>query len=170
MRDLTKEEYQDLVVYEITRLDGAWFRFVSEKIGMEAAVDIDAKVWQDWMMRVTRKIKKVLEVEGTTYDAIRDYLPKIEEIQGRMMGIEGELIVEDEKLISRVNHCEYWENIKKAGLDQFAEAGIMCSKVHEAGYRGIMEGVLPGTKYELKHTRRIPDGSPCCEVIIHIHP
>ena len=81
MRDLTENEYQDLVAYGITRLDGAWFRFVSKNIGMEEAVDIDAQVWQDWFMRVTRKIKRLLKIEGTTYNEIRNFMPKIIEIK-----------------------------------------------------------------------------------------
>ena len=84
------------------------------------------------------------------------------------MGIKGEAITEHEKIILRVNYCEYWENIKKAGLDQFAEAGIMYSKVHIAGVKGIMEGFLPGTKFEYKHTQRIPEGAPCCEVEVNL--
>ena len=107
MRDLTDEEYQDLVVYGITRLDGAWFRFVSENIGMEEAVEIDAQVWQDWLMRIVRKIKRLLKIEGTLYEEIRDDFPKIMEIQGKLMGIKGEIITEDEKIISRVDYYEY---------------------------------------------------------------
>jgi hypothetical protein len=44
---------KELVNYAIIRLDGAWFRFVMQKYGIEDAVELDAEVWRDWTMRVS---------------------------------------------------------------------------------------------------------------------
>ena len=40
LTDFSKE----LVNYAIIRLDGAWFRFVMQKYGVEEVVEIDAEV------------------------------------------------------------------------------------------------------------------------------
>ena len=47
---------KELVNYAIIRLDGAWFRFVMQKYGVEDAVELDAEVWRDLTMRVSWQV------------------------------------------------------------------------------------------------------------------
>ena len=89
MTDFSKE----LVNYAIIRLDGAWFRFVMQKYGVEDAVEIDAEVQRDWTMRVTWQIKKVVgiprESQYTSIESIFSALEKVGEISGDLMGFQG---------------------------------------------------------------------------------
>jgi hypothetical protein len=170
LSELSYDEFRELVKYAISRLDGAWFRAVAEKYGIPEAVDLDVKVWEDLTERVARKIKKTLKSEGKGIESVGVVIPKIIEVWGELMGSKGEILFAENKVISRVSQCGYWENIKKAGFGKFAEAGLMCSRVHVAGYTGLFRGAFPDLKFEFTHSKRIPSGDPCCEMIIRIIP
>ncbi len=161
---------QELVNYAIIRLDGAWFRFVMEKYGVEEAVEIDAEVWRDYSMRIAWQAKKHLGIprdqQFESIEEMYEALVKVSKFYGDLMGFVGTNQLDGEKIISQVSDCKYWDSIKKAGFDQFAEAGILCSKVHTAGYEGMLEGLFPDIKFKLSHTESIPKGNSCCEVII----
>jgi hypothetical protein len=161
---------KELVNYAIIRLDGAWFRFVMQKYGIEDAVELDAEVWRDWTMRVSWQIKKMVGIprdhQFTSIEEIFEALDKVSKISGELMGFHGEVSLEESTIISKISNCQYWESIKKAGFDQFAEAGLLCSKVHTAGYEGLLEGVFPDISFNISHTKSIPSGSSCCEVVI----
>lgn len=172
MSDLSYDKFREVVKYAITRLDGAWFRAIAGKYGIPEAVDFDAEVMEDWMERMARKIKKTLKLEGKDTESVRDVLPKISEVWAQLVGFKVEILFAEkgDLVISRVTQCEFWENIKKAGFETFAETGEMCARAHIAGYRGLFKGAFPGLKFEFEHTKRIPEGDPCCEVIIKVIP
>ena len=170
LSELSHDEFREVVKYTLSRLYGAWFRAVAKKYGIPEAVDLDVEVWNDLFDRLARKIKKTLKLEGKGIEFVRDAYPKISEVLGELMGLKGEIVFAKNKVISRVAQCEYWENIKKAGFDKFAEAGIMCSRIHVAGYTGLLKGAFPDLKFKFTHTKRIPSGNPYCEMIIKILP
>ncbi len=123
---------------------------------------------EDWLERMARKIKKTLKLEGKGIEFVRDAFPKISKVWAELTGSRGEAIFAENKVISRVTQCEFWENIKKAGFDKSAEAGLMCSKAHVAGHRGLFRGAFPDLKFKFTHSKRIPDGDPYCEMIMEI--
>jgi len=170
LSELSYDEFREVVRYAISRLDGAWFRAVAEKYGIPEAADLDVKVWEDFNERLARKIKKALKLEGKGIEFLRDAIPKISEVGGELLGFKIETIFAENKIISRMSQCELWENIRKAGFDKFAEAGLLCSRVHVAGYRGLFKGASPDLKFKFTHSKRIPDGDPYCEMIIKIIP
>jgi len=170
LSELSYDEFREVVRYAISRLDGAWFRAVAEKYGIPEAADLDVKVWEDFNERLARKIKKALKLEGKGIEFLRDAIPKISEVGGELLGFKIETIFAENKIISRMSQCELWENIRKAGFDKFAEAGLLCSRVHVAGYRGLFKGAFPDLKFKFTHSKRIPDGDPYCEMIIKIIP
>lgn len=161
---------KELANYAFIRLDGAWFRFVMEKYGLEDAVELDIKVWRDWSMRVSRKIKKILGIprdqQYTSIESIFNVLEEVSSLQEDLMGFKGEAKLGEKTIILRISNCQYWESIKKAGFDEFAEAGKLCSKVHEGAYEGLLKGLFPDITFKITHEKRIPSGSPFCEVII----
>ena len=170
LSELSYDELRKLARYAISRLDGAWFRAVAEKYGIPEAVDLDVKVWEDFTERIGKKIKNTLKLEGKGIEFFRYASPKVTEVWAELTGFKIETLVAKNKIISRFIQCDYWENIKKAGFGQFAEAGLMCSKVHVAGYKGLCKGAFPDLNFKLTHTKRIPDGDPYCEMTIEITP
>lgn len=168
MSELSYDEFREIAVYAISRLDGAWFRAVAEKYGIPEAVDLDVEAWEDLVERLARMIKKTLKLEGKGIEFVRNAFPKISEVWAELLGSKGEVVFAENKVISRVTRCQYWENIKKAGFDEFAETGLMCSRVHVASYIGLFKGVFPDLKCEFTHTKRIPNGDPYCEMTIKI--
>lgn len=165
---LSYDELLEVAKYAILRLDGAWFRAVAEKYGIPEASDLDVKVWEDLAERLARQIKKTMKLEGKGIEFVRDAFPKIFEVGAELMGIKIETMFAGNKIISRMSQCEFWENIRKAGFDKFAEAGLLCSRVHVAGYKGLFKGAYPDLKFKFTHSKRIPDGDPYCEMIIEI--
>lgn len=165
-KQISAEEFRKIATYAITRLDGAWFRAAAGKIGITEAIDLEPIVWEDWATRVARRIKKGLNLEGSGMTFVREALPHIGQVFTELAGFRPEEQFDDNRIVSRVVQCEYWENLKKAGFGQFAEAGLLCSKVHLAAYRGVFKGAFPDMQFEFTHTKRIPDGDPYCEVII----
>jgi len=168
LSELSYDEFREVVRYAISRLDGAWFRVVAEKYGIPEAADLDVKVWEDFNERMARKIKKTLKLEGKGIEFVRDAIPKISEVWAELVGFKVETIFTENKIISRISQCELWENIRKAGFDKFAETGLMCSRVHVAGFMGLFKGAFPDLKFKFTHSKRIPDGDPYCETIIEI--
>ena len=170
LSELSYDDFRELARYVISRLDGAWYRIVAAKCGIPEAVDSDVKVWEDLMERVVRHIKKTLKLEGKGIEFVRQAFPKIAKVFGELRETKIETAFAENKIISRLSQCEYWEGIKKAGFGQFAEAGLMCSRAHVAGYKGLCKGAFPDMNFKLTHTKRIPDGDPYCEMIIEIIP
>ncbi len=164
---LTYEEFIDLAKYAISRLDGAWVRVIGAKHGMDDAAALDVEAWEDWMERVAKVIRKKLHLDGRGVEAMQEDFPRVGVVLGALLGNTSEMeFPPDGSVINRITQCEFWEGIKKAGFDQFAKAGMLCANVHVAGYKGMLKGLYPGQKFEITHTKRIPDGAPCCEVVI----
>jgi len=163
------DEFREIARYALSRLDGSWFRAVAARHGMEDAAAVDVEVTRDYMERLGRLIKKKLGLEGRGIESIQEDLPRIGAIINDLNGNEGEIeFSSDGTIIARITNCKFWENIKKAGFDQFAQSGLMCSKVHVAAHEGFLKGIYPDQTFEVTHTKRIPDGEPCCEVTIKV--
>ena len=165
------DEFREIARYALTRLDGSWFRIAAAHHGMEEATAMDVEVSRDYHERLGRMIKKKLDLEGRGIESIQEDLPRIGAIINDLNGNEGEIeFPSDDTIFGRITNCKFWDNIKKAGFDQFAQSGLMCSNVHVASYEGILKGLYPDQTFEVTHTKRIPDGDPCCEVTIKIIP
>jgi hypothetical protein len=94
----------------------------------------------------------------TSIKEIFDALDKVGQISGELMGFQGELSLVEGRFVSKISNCQYWKSIKKAGFDQFAEAGLLCSKVHTPGYEGLLERVFPDISFNISHTTSISSG------------
>src|SRR3990172_8398074 len=45
-------------------VDGLWFTLVEDKYGLEAALDLDLKMWKQHALIEARRIKKYMSIEG----------------------------------------------------------------------------------------------------------
>ena len=165
---MEKEELKKLSRYAISRLDGAWFRFVEKKYGIEATYEIDTAVMEDWLMRMARYAKKILKLEDFSLDSYFDTVCKCDEALSELFASEGEIEFIDNKIISRTTHCGQWEGIQKAGFTDYAKAGKMCSEAHIAVHKGMLKGLFPDQEFKITLPKRIPAGDDCCEIIIEL--
>ncbi|NHJ00733.1 MAG: hypothetical protein EAX86_01270 [Candidatus Heimdallarchaeota archaeon] len=65
-------------------------------------------------MRMTWKIKKLLNIERDDYVTTLSSLPQIADLTSQILGFQAKLEVRNGVIISQISHCQYWEGIKKA--------------------------------------------------------
>jgi hypothetical protein len=140
------------------------------KIGIPEVIELVDMAWEDWTAVLYRRIKEALKLEGSGMAFVREALPRIDQVFQQLTGFKMDIHFDGDRIVERIVECGYWENMKKLGFGQFAEAGILCSSVHLAAYRGTFKGAFPDMQFEFTHTKRIPDGDPYCEVIIRAKP
>ena len=165
---MEKEDLKNFFRYAISRLDGAWFRFVEKKYGIDATYEIDTKVMEDWYMRMARYAKKMLKLEDFSLNTYFDTYYKCSEALSELFAGEGDTEFIDNKIISRTTHCSQWEEIQKAGVTDYAKAGKMCSDAHIAVHKGLLKGIFPDQEFKITLPKRIPAGDDCCEIIIEL--
>jgi hypothetical protein len=65
-KDLSREELQDFLkdaALNWLAHDGLWFRAVEERYGMDAALELDRKAWEQFTVIEAKRIMKRLEIE-----------------------------------------------------------------------------------------------------------
>jgi len=165
---MNEKQLKDFIKYAISRLDGAWFRILEKKYGIDIAYEIDVEVWEDFAMRAARYLKKILALKDYDPNTYAETFKKANEEFRIFFDEEGEQEIIGNKLITRVTYCGQWEEIKKAGFADYAKAGKMCSDAHISTNRGIMKGLFPNKTFKFNLTKRIPAGDDCCELEIEI--
>jgi hypothetical protein len=149
----------DLARYAFLRLDGAWFIAASEKCGVEAATDLDIRVWEMFSERLARKMVSKMDLQGDFCQV----LPKLLGTQNALMGIKGEITCYGEnRAILEVRDCEVWKMVSKVWTRETAP----CHKATQATIRGMLKGAFPEDEFVIKQNKRIPLGDPFCEVEI----
>lgn len=167
---ISAEEFRRIAAYAINHLNGAWFMATAGKIGITEAIELVDMAWEDWTTVLFRRIKEALNLEGSGMAFVREALPRIDQVFQQLTGFKMNIQFNEDRIVTRVVECGYWESMKKNGLGQLAEARLLCSTVHLAAYRGIFKGAFPDMQFEFTHTKRIPDGDPYCEMIIRAKP
>lgn len=165
-KEISTEEFRRIAAYAILEMNRAWFMAVAGKIGITEVIELVDMAWEDWTTVLFRRIKEALNLEGSGMAFVREALPRLDQVFQELTGFKMETQFYEDRIVTRVVECEYWEYMKKLGFGQFSEAGLLCSSIHLAAYRGTFKGAFPDMQVELTHTKRIPDGDPYCEVII----
>ena len=163
---MNEKQLKDFIKYVISRLDGAWFRILEKRYGIDIAYEIDVEVWEDFAMRAARYLKKMLGLKDYDPNTYAETFKKANKEFGIFFDEEEEIEIIGNKLISRVTYCGQWEEIKKAGFADYAKAGKMCSDAHISTHRGIMKGLFPNKTFKFNLTKRIPAGDDCCEFFV----
>ncbi len=67
LEDLNKEQLLTVIeMFSVNwlTLDGLWFTLVEDKFGLEAALELDIKMWKQQALTEARRIKKYMGIEG----------------------------------------------------------------------------------------------------------
>ena len=67
LEDLSKKELLKVIeMFSLNWLtvDGLWFTLVDDKYGLEAALELDLKMWQRQALTEARRIKKYMGIDG----------------------------------------------------------------------------------------------------------
>ncbi len=155
--DVSHEELFKLAQYAFTRLDGAWFLAVADKLGREAAWEADVAAWRHLAYVLGKRIKAELIPEPVWPESLAAAM----EIFSRLMMIEGrETTIDDERVIVTTTDCEVQRMIAKAGV---ADCGI-ATKVT---YQGLAKGLFgKDFKIVVEHPTNLNAGDEVCEVIV----
>lgn len=102
-------------------VDGLYFLGIEEKIGTEAATEIDRKVWEVMGKIEARRLKEFFGLNGTDVPSVIRAL----RFSGWALDLEGkEVVIEKEKAVVRNNVCRVQSTRLKKGLGEFP-----CKKV-----------------------------------------
>jgi hypothetical protein len=116
---MSKEQLIDMMFMHIRNMwsvDGLYFVGIEDKIGTEAATEIDTKVWEVMGKLEARRLREVLGIEPNNIDAISKYM----RATGWHLDLEDvELDVTGNQIIERNIDCRVQTARIKKGLGEF---------------------------------------------------
>ncbi len=154
---LTTEQLFELSRLALVRLDGAWFLALAEKMGKDAAWDVDVAAWKRFSYVIGKMMKEKFLPDpvwpGSFLDAL-EIFSTVMKIEGRSVTVAGDTIT------IQVTDCETQKAIAKAGV---ADCGIATVET----YQGLARGLF-GNDFRLtvSHTKNLNRGDTYCEVVI----
>jgi len=111
-----EEELMFLHLRDMWAVDGLYYLGIEERFGTEAATEIDAFVWRVMGKIEARKLKKLLQLEGSDLEKMIRAL----KFSGWAMDLEDkEWEHHDDHVILRNVECRVQNTRKKDGLDVF---------------------------------------------------
>lgn len=139
LEKLPKETLIDLVkMYSRNwmTLDGLWFSGVEERYGLDAAMDIDTRMWQIGSMIETKRIKELLKMGGGLENILRainfmSWSPSF--------GYEYDIL--DDRAIWTCRRCPPQEQRIKAGIGEFP-----CKPTFDACFNNVIQVIDPAFK------------------------
>jgi len=119
--------------------DGLWFQAVEKEYGMEAAIKLDAAVWEKFSAIEAERIKKFLQIpEGGGITALKKALGH------RLYAFVNKqeiLDMDENRIIFRMNDCRVQSARKRKGLPDFP-----CKSVGLVEYESFARAVDPRIK------------------------
>ena len=117
-------------------LDGLWFTGVEEKYGLDAAMDIDIRMWRIGSLIEAKRIQELLELGGGLKNILRainlmSWAPSF--------GYEYDL--SNDKAVWTCRHCPPQEQRIMAGKDEFP-----CKPTFDACFNNVVKIIDPTVK------------------------
>ena len=142
VKDLSKEEVLALLEDASKNWlahDGLWFRAVEDKFGIDAAVELDRKAWEEFTVIEAKRIMKRLGLKpGGGIPAL------VEALKFRLyahINIQEITEVTNTHCVFRMNRCRVQEARKRQGLPDFP-----CKSVGIVEYSGFAKTIDPRIK------------------------
>jgi hypothetical protein len=159
--NLNAEQMLEIAQYFATRLDGAWFLAAADKLGVEAAFDLDVEAWKRFSYVLGKKLARDFLGEVRWPDSFLEAMA----VMARLLKIEGrEVTVKGDLITIRVTDCETQRMIAKAGV---ADCGIATIQSNQ----GLAKGIFgKDTEIFVKHAKNLNQGDDCCEVLVSTKP
>lgn len=116
-------------------LDGVWFQSVEDKLGMEAAMEHDARAWERFTIIEARRIKQFLHLpELAGLEGLRDAL----QLRFYANLNDSELVLEEDCLVYKMKRCRVQEARRRKQMDYHP-----CKPVGIIEYSGFARVIDP---------------------------
>jgi hypothetical protein len=139
VKDFSKQEIRELLIDAAKNWlahDGLWFRAVEDKFGIEAAMELDRKAWEQFTVIEAKRIMERLGMSpGGGVPAL------IQALKFRLYAhINVQEIIEasETRCVFRMNRCRVQEARKRQGLPDFP-----CKSVGIVEYSGFAKIIDP---------------------------
>jgi hypothetical protein len=143
--------------------DGQWFLKAVEAFGLEAAIDLNARVRTSFGRIEMRTLLKVVGKKQA--DDLADAMRLLEIysrafMRGRLRA-EFTVLADDQAQVT-VSRCAAYEGAKLAGLPRRDQACVACETLWDAWF----EALLPGVEWDVQFPTRQGKGDPVCRFIV----
>ncbi len=128
LEEKEKDEYIDFLLRQYRLIDALWFLGVEDKFGLDAAVELNEKVWEEMAGRSAREIKRRFRIDEKGLEGFikaLKYFP-----WSIIVGYEIEDQAEDGKIVIEVPHCPPQEARLKNGRKEFP-----CKEMHHREFK-----------------------------------
>jgi len=120
IEEIPKEKLADFIfmhLRDMWTVDGLYYLGIEDKFGIEAATDIDRRVWEVMGKIEARKLKKLFDIKG---DDIASMIKALR-LSGWVLDLEDkEIIQKKEKAILRNVKCRVQNTRIKKNLNEFS--------------------------------------------------
>ncbi len=146
--------------------DGQWFLKATEMFGLDAAVDLNARVRASFGRIEMRTLLKALNKRCA--DDLVDAIRLLDTYGQAFMGgrLRAEFVAADashaEVIVQR---CAAYEGAKRANLPRVDQACVAC----EALWNAWLETLLPGAGVDVHYPMRQGKGDPYCRFMISLN-
>ncbi len=144
--------------------DGQWFLKSVESFGLEAAIELNARVRASFGRIEMRMLLRA--VGKSRADDLPDAMRLLDTYAQAFMGgtLRAEfLALEQRRAEVTVRRCAAYEGAKQAALPRQDQACVACETVWNAW----LESLLPGTRVEVQYPQRMGKGDRICRFLIH---
>jgi hypothetical protein len=149
IRDEERKEYIDFLLRQYRLVDALWFLAVEDKFGLEAAVELNEKIWEEMGSRSAKEIKKRFKIQEK---GLKGFLKAIKYFPWCIiLGYEFE--ERDGKLLLRVRNCLPQIARIKSGRGEFP-----CKKMHFMEFSAFCREI--DDKISVKCVFAPPDNHP----------
>ena len=117
MAHLNENQIIDYLRRSYTAVDGLWFMKVEEKLGFDAALEVDGQVWKVMPKIQARKLKSLLKVETGLEALLKCFTAKL-----TLDGFQFNIDMDDKQTYFRiiVNRCPWLDLLVKSGRENLA--------------------------------------------------
>lgn len=138
LTEIPVEKLQELLSRSALTLDGLWFLAAEEKYGLEAAIELDTKVWERFM---PIHAKRVARTFGVTESGISG-LAKVFELDPLWVSFKPEVErLADNGVVLRMTDCPPQRARVRDGRGEFP-----CKPVGIACFAGLLQAFAPEAK------------------------
>jgi hypothetical protein len=145
--------------------DGQWFLKAAETFGLEAAIELNARVRASFGRIEMRELLKALGKSQA--DDLHDAMHLLETYARAFMGgtLRAEFVpVGEAHAEVTVRRCAAYEGAKQAALSRTDQACVACETVWAAW----LEVLLPETRVQVRYPLRQGKGDPVCRFLFDV--